>query len=90
MHTADKGLCIFPQLVPVLHFSTCMKSQYLHLKRAWRLDYLLCKCVLNMCAQEKSEEEGFLKLFFYAVCRCFRLVSMYVQMCPDAKIEAPL
>lgn len=88
IHTTDKGLRIFPQLVLLLHFSTCMRSQYLYLKQGRRLDYMLCKCVLNICVHKKNLKTFWTEVF-YSICRCFRLVSTYVQICTVARYKRP-
>lgn len=87
IHTTDKGLYVFPQLELLLRFSTCMRSQYLYLIKPPSLLYPLCKCVLNICVHKKNlKRKRFWTEIFYSICRCFSLVSTYVQICTVAKI----
>lgn len=62
IYTGGARLCIFPLLELILHFSHCIKSQHLHLKRGRRRECSVNVFFIYMCIRKIGKGRCFLIL----------------------------
>lgn len=81
-YTGDAALYIFPLLVPILHFSNCIKSQHLHLKWGRGDSCSVNMFCIYMCIRLKKEDFFNLNSFILHadVSVWFHCVCKYVLM----------